>query len=376
MDATSLASRAKAVNDAAARLSRQAGEAARRLRERAAARRVSPLGVSGSTSVRQRSSGRRPASSSQRARPRAAGTARRSRAAREPRGEPEAQAARQALERARRERRRERRPDDRLGREQRGDERHLGARRGRQLAQPLEVDRLALEHAPEVEPLHEREHEAVLEAACSASCSSRSSAEGRTAAGGVPGGGATRAPSRRAETAPAPRSRCGAARGPRPSADRGTPRRGRPGPAPRSRPRAAPRRRRPSGRGRAGPCPTWVGPTRRRTPSRRPTTPFSGSARMPRAASSEAPARPSSHWASVRARIRRRSPRARRRSGLAQASCSRSRRREQQPLRALLAGGLLEEREDEPGLGRRGRERPVTSPRSRLVAFDSTIGRA
>ena len=58
---------------------------------------------------------------------------------------------------------RDRRRDHGLGREQRGGERGGGPRLGRDRREPVRVERLALEHAAEVEPLHEREHEPVLE---------------------------------------------------------------------------------------------------------------------------------------------------------------------------------------------------------------------
>ena len=148
-----------------ARARRPAGEAQAAAEGEAHARaasRSSPSGVSGSTSVRHRSSARRPASSSQRTRARSGSD-----------GATKASgAARQRLEPAPQARAAGRRPE-RGGNAARpttasaarsaaasGTSARAAAARARRRP---DVDRLALEHAPEVEPLHEGEHEAVLE---------------------------------------------------------------------------------------------------------------------------------------------------------------------------------------------------------------------
>ena len=150
---------------AASRSGSRGGRRARRsARPRAkttrAGRRSSPSGVSGRTSVRHSSSARRPARQLP-ADAREVGLG--GRDERERRGEARKEPAPQARRQRPAKRRGHGGRDDGLGREERGGERDLGPGRGGEREQARWVDRLALEHAAEVEPLHEREHEAVLE---------------------------------------------------------------------------------------------------------------------------------------------------------------------------------------------------------------------
>ena len=144
---------------------RPAGEAqrparGRRRRARRGARR--PRASRAARASATASSARRPASSSQRTRARSGSDGSDERERRgEARDEPAPQAAPASAGRSAAGTRGARRPPRPRGARRRAGPRPAPRRRAR--SRRASVDRLALEHAAEVEPLHEREHEAVLE---------------------------------------------------------------------------------------------------------------------------------------------------------------------------------------------------------------------
>ncbi len=333
---------------------------------------------SGSTSVRHRSSARRPARSSQRTRPRAGvsgSTKARGVASRgaSQRPEPPGETSEQRLAQSGGKRRRH----HRFGREEGGGQRHDGPRRLRHVNEERRVDLLALQHPAEVQPLDEGEHQPVLEGRVQGQVHQQ-------VLGGRSAGAAVRCPGReRAHSASASMGnrpgheltlRCSSTRPPEPgsvNAQAWSPRANSVSPASSSTVTAS------GQRSRASTSTSDIGrsDSTSYTVSAR-SAPLRGRARIPRFSRSPSTRPARAICPSVRTRVPRRASARPAARGAAQEDGSASAARSRRPARPWARASAATSSGVTPG-GSGGKEPPTRSAwRTPRAAFDSAIGRA